>query len=89
MLGLALLNFGLGLASSIGVGMIAVVVRGRWRLAPHAILMPVYWLLISAAGYRALIQLVRQPFLWEKTRHGQTKHGQTRHDQSAEGRRIT
>ena len=83
LLGLALVNFGLGLASSIGVGVIAVVVRGRWWLAPHAILMPVYWLLISAAGYRALIQLVRQPFLWEKTRHGQT-----RHDQAAEGRRI-
>ena len=32
--------------------------------------MPVTWLLISLAAYRALIQLVRDPFLWEKTEHG-------------------
>ena len=68
--GLAITNFGLGLLSSIGVGMIAVVRRGRANLALHALLMPVYWLMISAAGYRALVQLVRQPYLWEKTKHG-------------------
>ncbi|GAA0534462.1 cellulose synthase/poly-beta-1,6-N-acetylglucosamine synthase-like glycosyltransferase [Rhizomicrobium palustre] len=31
---------------------------------------PLYWLLISVAGWRALYQLVRDPFLWEKTPHG-------------------
>jgi hypothetical protein len=32
--------------------------------------MPVLWLLMSAAAYRALYQLVRDPYLWEKTEHG-------------------
>jgi hypothetical protein len=31
--------------------------------------MPLYWLLISFASYRAVWQLLRQPFLWEKTEH--------------------
>jgi hypothetical protein len=63
-------NFVLGFAVAIAVGAIATIRRGRAWLAPWALLMPLYWLLISAAGYRALWQLVRRPFLWEKTRHG-------------------
>jgi cellulose synthase/poly-beta-1,6-N-acetylglucosamine synthase-like glycosyltransferase len=31
---------------------------------------PLYWLLISLATYRALWQLLRDPFHWEKTPHG-------------------
>jgi len=31
---------------------------------------PLYWLLISLATYRALYQLIRAPFHWEKTPHG-------------------
>lgn len=31
---------------------------------------PLYWLLISAATYRALWQLLRDPYRWEKTPHG-------------------
>ncbi len=34
----------------------------------HA-LMPVYWLGISFAAYRALVQLVSAPYYWEKTEH--------------------
>ena len=63
-------NLALGIASSMLVGVVAVIRRGRGRLAWQVLLMPAYWLLISAAGYRALIQLCRQPYLWEKTRHG-------------------
>jgi hypothetical protein len=32
--------------------------------------MPAYWVLISLAGYRAVVDLVRRPHYWEKTRHG-------------------
>ncbi|MGD9867571.1 MAG: hypothetical protein AB7U38_06170, partial [Hyphomicrobiales bacterium] len=39
-------------------------------LAPHILLMPVYWLSISLAAYRALPQLLGAPFRWEKTEHG-------------------
>ena len=31
--------------------------------------MPLYWLLISLAAYRALGQLIAAPHLWEKTEH--------------------
>jgi hypothetical protein len=32
--------------------------------------MPVYWLLLSLAAWRALYQLLRDPYGWEKTEHG-------------------
>jgi len=36
--------------------------------------MPAYWLLISFAAYRALLQLINRPFYWEKTEHGVSRH---------------
>ena len=38
-----------------------------------ALLTPLYWLLISFAAYRAVYQLVRDPYLWEKTEHGASR----------------
>jgi hypothetical protein len=32
--------------------------------------LPIYWLLLSLAAWRALYQLVRDPYRWEKTEHG-------------------
>jgi hypothetical protein len=32
--------------------------------------MPLHWLLLSLAAWRALYQLVRNPYYWEKTEHG-------------------
>jgi cellulose synthase/poly-beta-1,6-N-acetylglucosamine synthase-like glycosyltransferase len=40
------------------------------RELPAVLTYPVYWMLISLAAYRALWQLVRDPFRWEKTPHG-------------------
>jgi hypothetical protein len=31
--------------------------------------------LISVAAYKAVWQLLRNPFYWEKTRHGVSRHG--------------
>lgn len=45
----------------------------RRRLASTAwvlLLIPVYWLLLSLAAWRALYQLLRDPYRWEKTEHG-------------------
>ncbi|MFM9848148.1 MAG: glycosyltransferase [Hyphomicrobiaceae bacterium] len=67
---IAVLNLGLGYASAMMLGALAAVRKGTPRLAKHSLLTPVYWLLISCAGYRALFQLVRTPYLWEKTKHG-------------------
>jgi hypothetical protein len=62
-------NLVLGYVSGVALGCVAVVRRGRHRLAVWALAMPVYWLLISFAAYRAVYQLASQPYRWEKTRH--------------------
>jgi cellulose synthase/poly-beta-1,6-N-acetylglucosamine synthase-like glycosyltransferase len=48
----------------------AAVRRGHDDLAPHALLLPLYWLLMSAASYVALYELVVRPYHWHKTEHG-------------------
>ena len=67
---IALINLAFGYAVSILVGVISVWRRRRKDLAWSALMMPIYWLLISFAAYRALYQFARDPYLWEKTEHG-------------------
>ena len=66
---LGAINLFLGYVSGVALGCVAVAGRGRRRLAAWALLMPVYWLLISLAAYRALFQLVSAPYKWEQTQH--------------------
>ncbi|MCC7251515.1 glycosyltransferase [Hyphomicrobium sp.] len=66
---LGLTNLVLGYVTGVALGCVAVAGRGRHRLAVSALLMPVYWLLISLAAYRALFQLAHAPYRWEKTQH--------------------
>lgn len=66
---IGLANLVLGYVSGFALGCVAVVGRGRHRLAAWALLMPAYWLLISFAAYRALYQLATTPYSWEKTQH--------------------
>jgi len=40
---------------------------------PLALTMPLYWVLISVAAWRGLLQLITRPFYWEKTLHGVSK----------------
>lgn len=54
--------------------MLAVFKRRQYHLIPFALLNPAYWILHSIASYKALWQLVRNPFYWEKTRHGLSRH---------------
>lgn len=37
------------------------------------ILLPIYWVFMSFAAYKAVIQLIFKPFYWEKTNHGLTE----------------
>ena len=67
---IACTNLGAGYVTSITIGILSVRRRGRRELALWALFMPLAWLLISVAAYRALYQLARTPFLWEKTEHG-------------------
>jgi hypothetical protein len=51
--------------------------HGARELLSQVPLMPVYWLLISGAAYRAAWQFATDPFTWEKTAHG-LSHGTKR-----------
>jgi glycosyltransferase XagB len=44
--------------------------RGFWDLIPTLLAAPLYWLLMSIAGWKGLLQLFTKPFYWEKTEHG-------------------
>lgn len=48
----------------------AAVARGHDDLAPHALLTPLYWALMSAATYVALVEFFVRPSHWHKTEHG-------------------
>ncbi len=56
----------------IGIGVAACIKRKFYHLIPAALLMPLYWLLISLAGWKGFIQIFTKPFYWEKTKHGLT-----------------
>ena len=47
--------------------------KRRPHCIPLAITMPAYWVLISVAAWRGLVQLITKPFYWEKTAHGVSK----------------
>jgi glycosyltransferase XagB len=43
---------------------------GRRRVFRAALLLPLYWLMMSIAGAKAALQLIFNPSYWEKTTHG-------------------
>lgn len=52
------------------LGFIGLSRRRLLRSAGYLVLLPFYWLLLSAAAWRAAFQLVWSPYRWEKTEHG-------------------
>lgn len=50
--------------------MVGVMKRREYSLMKYTFLIPLYWLMISVAGFMALYQLIFKPFYWEKTVHG-------------------
>ena len=44
--------------------------RRYYSLVIWALLSPVYWVLMSVAAWKGLLQLFYRPFYWEKTVHG-------------------
>ena len=67
---IACFDLSVGYLASMALGLLALRRRGDARLLPQIPLMPIYWLLISAAAYRALWQFATARFEWEKTEHG-------------------
>ena len=52
------------------MSMFTAVRWGYEDLTKWAILMPLYWVLFSVAGYLALYELITRPHHWQKTTHG-------------------
>lgn len=73
---LSLFNLLFGNGFFIYINMLGAFKRRNYRLMPYALTSPVYWVLMSVAGFKALWQLIHNPFYWEKTTHGlsQFKH---------------
>ncbi|TDR85408.1 glycosyltransferase family 2 protein [Enterovirga rhinocerotis] len=44
--------------------------RGWWRLWPFALAMPLYYVLVSLAAWRGIVELLIDPDRWNKTDHG-------------------
>jgi len=44
--------------------------RRNYEDVKYAFLVPVYWVLMSVAAWKALVQLFYKPMYWEKTVHG-------------------
>lgn len=60
----------IGYLASAMLGVIGLARRGLLGCAWALLLIPLYWMLLSIAVWRALIQLVHDPYRWEKTTHG-------------------
>jgi hypothetical protein len=56
----------------------ALKLRGRMGEVRGLILLPLYWLLMSLASYRAMLELAVRPHHWEKTAHRQRAGGWSR-----------
>ncbi len=71
---LSLFNLLAGNGAFTYLSMLAPIRRGWLDLIPYSLTVFGYWILISIAAYKALWQLVRNPFYWEKTQHGVSRH---------------
>lgn len=66
---LAIFNLTVAYLTSVVGAVVAAWRRKRIWLIGEVLLMPVYWVLISFAAYRAVFQLATAPHFWEKTEH--------------------
>ncbi len=70
-------------AVNIVCGYLSFLLLGRYAMRRHerssfwhtVLWTPVYWMLLSAAAWRACFQLLRRPHLWEKTPHFRSRTG--------------
>ena len=70
---LCLFNLVVGNLSYLTIYVIACVKLKKYRYIHYALAMPIYWVLLSFASWRGFVQLIRNPFYWDKTSHGVSK----------------
>ena len=66
---LDLVNIALGYLAFIALGLISIMPEVRASFRARLLLVPVYWLLLSAAAWRAVVDIIRRPHYWAKTPH--------------------
>jgi cellulose synthase/poly-beta-1,6-N-acetylglucosamine synthase-like glycosyltransferase len=66
-----------GFVSTVVVGLMGLARRGKLRAGWVLARTPLYWACLSIAAWRALWQLWRDPYRWEKTEHGLTQSRQS------------
>ena len=59
-----------GYAATLALTLTGLARRKLLAHAPVLVLVPVLWLLLSAAAWRALAELFYAPYKWSKTEHG-------------------
>jgi hypothetical protein len=68
--GVAILVLAFGYGGSAFVSFVGLKRRRCLRAAWVLFTIPVYWLLLSVAAWRAIFKFVTDPHHWEKTEHG-------------------
>lgn len=67
---IALFNLIAGNLTYIIIHLVAAIHNRRYDLLLALLILPAYWLFISVATIRAMMQFMTNPFYWEKTHHG-------------------
>lgn len=50
--------------------MVGSAKRKQYSLVKYALLTPIYWLGMSLASYKAVLEMIKNPHYWNKTKHG-------------------
>ncbi|AXI47357.1 glycosyl transferase [Sulfitobacter sp. SK012] len=58
---------------NLSISLVAVSGREHRHLMLYVLTMPFYFMLGALAAYKALYEMVRRPFFWDKTQHGVTQ----------------
>ncbi len=69
--------FVFGFLAVILPAIVALKRRGLYRLLPLVPMLPFYYVLVSMAAWRAVWELLRHPFRWNKTDHGRARTSRT------------
>ncbi|NOY66637.1 MAG: glycosyltransferase [Gammaproteobacteria bacterium] len=80
---ISLINLLVGNGYLIYLSMLGAFKRHLYSLIPFGLTMPFYWLMMSVAAYKALWQLIHNPFYWEKTLHGITNYNSDETEEKA------
>ena len=66
-----------GYTASVVLGLMGLRRRRLLTSAWILLCLPLHWILLSVAAWRALFQLVSDPYRWEKTAHGLARTSRT------------